>query len=102
MKNHFPERIKKLTPYSGRFEAFKMESPEACTYFATYPAGTSIEPHSHDSENCGVITRGELVLITNGVEQKFGVGEWYHLEPNQVHAARFEVDTDEVEFWFKS
>ena len=68
--------------------------------FASYPAGTQIEPHTHPTENCGVITAGELVLIVDDLESRYGPGDWYHLLPDQLHAARFEVDTSEIEFWF--
>ena len=68
--------------------------------FASYPAGTVIEPHSHETENVGVITSGELVLLTDAGEQRLGPGQWYHLEPNERHWARFEVDTSEIELWF--
>ena len=101
MKSNFPDRIKKLEPFNGRFEAYKFEAKACDTYFASYPAGTVIEPHSHDTENCGIITRGELFLTTDGKEQRFGVGDWYHVGANQIHSARFDQDTEEIEFWFK-
>jgi len=41
-------------------------------------------------------------LLSNGEETRYGPGDWYHLSPNQVHSARFEVDTSEIEFWFKT
>ncbi len=47
-----------------------------------------------------MITRGELIMILHGVENRYGPGDWYPLEPSQEHAARFEVDTAEIEFWF--
>jgi quercetin dioxygenase-like cupin family protein len=92
--------LKQFTRHE-RFDALKFEAEDAEVYVARYPAGTAIEPHHHDSENYGIITRGELVLITNGQESRFGVGQWYHLKPNQIHAARFEQETEEIEFWFK-
>jgi quercetin dioxygenase-like cupin family protein len=98
---HFPSRVRALPPFDGPFEAFRLRAEDCEVLFASYSAGTQIAPHSHDTENCGVITRGELVLITQGSEQRFGPGEWYRLAPGQVHAARFEVDTSEVEFWFR-
>jgi len=70
--------------------------------FASYPAGTQIAEHSHETENCGVITRGELILIVGGAEQRFGPGRWYHLPAGQPHGARFEVESSEVEFWFEA
>ncbi len=101
MQNHFPKKIRELTPFKCRFEAYMMDSPQCETYFASYPAGTVIEAHDHDTENCGVITKGELILLVDGQEQRFKAGDWYHMPAHKKHAARFEVDTAEVEFWFK-
>lgn len=98
---HFPDRIRMLPRYSGRFEAFQLANPDVDVLFASYPAGTTIEPHTHDTENFGVITKGTLILIVDGQEQQFQSGDWYHLPPHTVHAARFEEDTAEIEFWFK-
>lgn len=70
-------------------------------YFASYPAGTRIEPHSHTSENVGVVLRGELILGTAKGERCFGPGDWYHLEPGEEHWARFEAETLEIEVWFE-
>lgn len=101
-KSHFPGRIRGLPPFEGPFDAFRLAAEDCEVLFASYPAGTQISEHSHDTENCGVITRGELFLITQDAEQRIGPGQWYHLEPGQVHAARFEVDTSEIEFWFQT
>lgn len=101
-RNHFPELIRTLPPFSGRFDAFQLRATDCEVLFASYPAGTEIEPHTHATENCGVITAGELILIVNGQESRYGPGDWYHLPPNQVHAARFEADTAEIEFWFQA
>jgi quercetin dioxygenase-like cupin family protein len=100
--DHFPGRIQGLPAFEGPFDAFRLRAEGCDVLFASYPAGTTIAPHSHDTENCGVITRGELVLITNGSEQRLGPGAWYRLAPGQIHAARFEVDTSEIEFWFNA
>ena len=32
---------------------------------------------------------------------RFCVGDWYHVPAGTIHAAEFEQETDEVEFWFK-
>ena len=102
MKNkHFPERITGLPPFSGPFDAYRLNAGVCDVLFASYPAGTEIEPHTHPTENCGVVTEGELVLIVGGQETKYGPGDWYHLAPNEEHAARFAVDTSEIEFWFQ-
>ncbi len=98
----FPERIQALEPFSERFDAFRLRAEGADVLFAVYPAGTTIPPHDHDTENHGVITKGELILIRDGVEERYGPGEWYHLEAGEEHAARFEVETEEIEFWFRT
>jgi quercetin dioxygenase-like cupin family protein len=102
MAGKYPNKIKSLPLHDGRFDAYKLEANESDVLFASYPKGTSIPPHKHDTDNYGVITRGELILIINGEPQRFGVGDWYHVPANVEHAAEFEKETDEIEFWFKN
>lgn len=100
--NHFPMRIRALPTFDGPFDAYKLDSPGCDVLFASYPAGIEIEPHIHDTENVGVITEGELILMVDGEETRYSPGDWYHLQAGQLHAARFEVDTSEIEFWFSA
>ena len=97
---HFPDLIRELPEFSGPFDAFRLGADNCEVLFASYPAGTSIDAHTHPSRNVGVITEGELVLIRGGKEERYGVGDWYQLEPEESHAARFDVPTSEIEFWF--
>ena len=101
MPGKYPERIRSLPLYDGRFDAYKLEAKDSDVLFASYPAGTSIPPHTHDTDNHGVITRGELILKMNGKVSRIGAGQWYHVPANVEHSAEFEVETDEVEFWFR-
>jgi quercetin dioxygenase-like cupin family protein len=97
-----PARIRALPEFEGPFDAFRLTAEGADVLFATYPAGTVIEPHQHDTENVGVIIRGELILSVAGEESRYRPGDWYHLPPGTEHAARFDHDTAEVEFWFSA
>ena len=101
MKNiAFPRKFQQLPSASERFDAFALP-PEGCkVLFAMYPAGTNIEPHTHDTDNYGVITQGRLFLTVDGVEYEYGPGHWYHVKAGQVHSACFYEDTEEIEFWF--
>jgi hypothetical protein len=36
----------------------------------------------------------------NGEIKRVGVGEWYHVPAHIEHSAEFEIETDEIEFWF--
>lgn len=99
-ESYFPNKIRSLPAFSGPFDAYELNADNCKVLFASYPAGTTIEAHTHPSENCGVITRGELILTVDGNESRYGPGDWYHLPPDQLHAARFEVSTSEIEFWF--
>lgn len=101
MSGSYPEKIKQLESYDGRFDAYKLPAEECDVLFASYPAGTEIPPHVHDTDNHGVITKGELLLTMKGETQVIGVGQWYHVPAKVEHAAKFEVETDEIEFWFK-
>jgi len=100
-KYPFPDQIKLFPKFSGPFDAHRLETESVDIYFASYPAGTLIEPHTHETDNFGVITQGELILMKDDTEQRFGVGDWYQIPANVSHAAKFEQDTAEIEFWFK-
>lgn len=100
-QHHFPDKIRSLPPFKGRFDAHKLATENVDIYFASYPKGTKIEPHQHDTDNYGVITQGELILIVEDKEQRYYPGDWYHVSANVIHAAKFEQDTSEIEFWFK-
>ncbi len=97
----YPDKIRALPLYDGQFDAYRLRAEGADVLFASYPAGTSIAPHRHDTDNHGVITRGELILTMNGTVTRYGVGDWYQVPAGVEHAAAFEQDTDEIEFWFR-
>ena len=100
MGGKYPDKIKSLPLFDGRFDAYKLAADNSDVLFASYPAGTSIPTHTHDTDNHGVITRGELILTMNGADLRIGIGQWYHVPAHVKHSARFEVETDEIEFWF--
>ena len=101
-RSQFPDLIQSLPEFDGPFDAFRLAADNCEVLFASYPAGTSIDTHTHPSRNAGVITVGELILTRDGRDERYGIGEWYRLEPNEPHAARFEVATSEIEFWFEA
>ena len=97
---HFPDLIQALSEFEGPFDAFRLPAEGCEVLFASYPAGTRIDVHTHPTRNVGVITEGELILTKSGEQTRYGVGEWYSVEPEEEHAAEFEVATSEIEFWF--
>lgn len=99
-KAHFPDLIRNLPEFTGPFDAYRLQAENCEVLFASYPAGTSIDKHTHPTENVGVITEGELILTVGDEERRYGKGEWYHLDAYEEHAARFEEHTSEIEFWF--
>ncbi|MFT6436713.1 MAG: quercetin dioxygenase-like cupin family protein [Candidatus Azotimanducaceae bacterium] len=102
MAGSYPERIKALPIYDGRFDAHKLTAEGADVLFASYPAGTAIPTHTHDTDNHGMITKGELQLTMDGVTTVIKTGQWYHVPAQTEHAAKFDIETDEIEFWFKT
>jgi quercetin dioxygenase-like cupin family protein len=100
MPGQYPSRFRSLPLYDGRFDAYQLCAEQADVLLASYPAGSHIPAHSHATDNHGVILRGELILTMQGGVQRFGVGDWYHVPAGVEHAASFEQDTDEIEFWF--
>ncbi|NQD96194.1 cupin domain-containing protein, partial [Pseudomonas sp. CrR25] len=76
MAGQYPDRIKSLPLFDGRFDAYKLEAKDSDVLFASYPAGTSIAAHVHDTDNYGVITRGALLLTLHGTTTLYRVGDW--------------------------
>ncbi|WP_439862235.1 cupin domain-containing protein [Pseudomonas sp. MBLB4136] len=101
MAGQYPDKIKTLPLYDGRFDAYKLAAEGSDVLFASYPAGTHIPAHAHDTDNYGVITRGALILTMQGSTTTYGVGDWYHVPAGTEHAAEFAEDTDEIELWFR-
>lgn len=97
---HFPPEIEALMAFDGPFHAFQLPAENCEVLFASYPAGTSIAAHRHDTNNVGVITKGELELTVGGATTTYGVGDWYHVAAEVEHAAEFTMDSAEIEFWF--
>lgn len=102
LATHYPELIRKLPRFRGRFEAYQLDAAGCKVLLASYPAGTVIEPHEHDTDNVGVITTGLLLLTIDGTTQRVGPGEWYHVPAHTQHAAEFPEETAEIEFWFEA
>jgi quercetin dioxygenase-like cupin family protein len=98
----FPDKIKSLQPHKCRFDAFKMDADNCKVFFASYPAGADIEPHQHDTENYGVVTKGEMTLIIEGTAYTYKTGEWYHIPAEAMHSAQCAVPTEQIEFWFET
>ena len=99
---HFPAQLLGLPKFDGPFDAHRLAAEGCEVLFASYPGGTAIAAHVHSTGDVGVITQGELILTIRDAEQRYGVGAWYHVPANTVHAARFELPTSEIEFWFGS
>jgi quercetin dioxygenase-like cupin family protein len=97
---HFPKQFQSLPRFDGPFDAFKLEAKGCDVLFASYPPETVIPPHAHATDNVGVITQGELILIVDGQETRYKAGEWYHVPAQMTHAAQFDEATSEIEFWF--
>ena len=97
-----PPRVRELPDFDGPFDAYRLAADGADVLFATYPAGTTIDPHDHPTDNVGVIIRGGLILTMGGEESRYGPGDWYHVPPGTSHAARFDQDTAEIELWFSA
>jgi quercetin dioxygenase-like cupin family protein len=101
---HFPPEIEALPDFDGPFDAHRLGADGCEVLFATYPAGTTIAPHTHRTDNVGVITKGQLVLTVDGPDgdsvTSYGPGDWYHVPAETEHAARFDTDSAEIEFWF--
>lgn len=99
--DHFPPEIEALPDFEGAFDAYRLAGDGCEVLFATYPAGTAIEPHRHETNNVGVITKGQLSLTIDEQVTTYRTGEWYHVPAGVEHAAAFSADSAEIEFWFQ-
>ena len=97
----FPEWIRALPRFEGPFEAFRLAASGCAVLFGTYSPDLEIAPHDHETDNCGVVLSGEMVLEIEGEERRYGPGDWYVIPAGTRHAARFEVQTSDIEFWFE-
>ena len=77
-----------------------LKADHADIVLATYPSCKTVEPHFHETANCGVITQGEMILTIEGAEQRYGPGQWYFIPAGATHWSRFEQETRSVEFYF--
>jgi mannose-6-phosphate isomerase-like protein (cupin superfamily) len=98
---HFPELLRRLPKFEGSIDATKLSAEDSDVLFASYPGGTRIPPHRHDTENVGVVTQGELLLTVAGEQRSYRPGDWYHIDAQAEHSAIFEQDSSIIEFWFK-
>jgi len=98
----FPGPITQLPPFDGPFDAYRLAGTDCEVLFASYPKGTAIDAHTHDTHNVGVITTGRLRLTVDGRENTYGPGDWYEVAPGTSHSAQFDVATSEIEFWFRN
>lgn len=98
--SNLPKLLLDLPKFAGPFDARKLAADGCDVLFASYPAGTTIAAHTHDTENVGIITKGSLLLTVGGKTARFQVGDWYHVPAQAVHAAQFDEESSEIEFWF--
>lgn len=96
----FPDLIEALPAFEGPFDAYQLDARNCKVLFASYPAGTEIDAHTHSTDNVGVITAGRLYLTMDGTTKEYGPGDWYRVPALARHAARFDEETSEIEFWF--
>ena len=59
--SNFPKLLSNLPKFEGPFDAYKLQTAGCDVLFASYPAGTVISAHKHDTENVGIITKGFLL-----------------------------------------
>lgn len=98
--SHFPAKLLNLPAFDGPFDAHRLKAEGCEVLMASYPAGTELATHTHETNNVGVITQGAMLITVAGEERRYGVGDWYEVTAGTPHSARTEEDTSEIEFWF--
>ncbi len=96
-----PARLRALLPRRGdAVPAYWLRAPGCDVLFVVAPAGSSLAPHVHDTDNATVVVSGETVLTTARGEERYSQGQWYETRANEQHSVRFEVPTLQVELRF--
>lgn len=95
-----PELVRALPRRGDVVPAHCLDTPECKILFATARAGSSLPPHTHETDNATVVVSGETVVTTARGEQRYGPGQWYETRANELHGVRFDVDTVQVELRF--
>lgn len=99
--SQIPERIRSLPRVDGPYDVFKLDRGDWEVRIGSYPGGIEGTSHSHDEETMGCVTKGNLLLTTDGRERRLGPGEWYALPAGKEHRARFEGDLELIEFSYR-
>ena len=97
---HFPPEIEALPAFEGPFDAHRLQAEGCEVLFATYPAGTTIAPHTHRPTTSGWSLRDGSSSRSVRTSLSPRSGDWYHVPADTEHAARFDTDRAEIKFWF--
>lgn len=95
-----PPAIRELPQTGAHLPAHHLAAVGCDVLFVPCPAGSNLPPHSHDTDNLGVIISGEAIVTVDGQTRRYGAGEWYETAAGEDHAVRFDVDTVQIEFRF--
>ena len=60
LAEYFPEQIRELPAYEGKFDAFKLDAESCDVPFGIYPGSTVIKPHSAEGDAVPAEFRGGL------------------------------------------
>ena len=85
LDEYYPQLVQNFPEFDGRFTARKLVAQNCDVLFATYPAGTIIDSHSHATENV----------------ERISAGDRYHVPTCKEHTAKF-LEDKRHEFWFSA
>lgn len=98
----FPPQILALEKINSIYQSRRLTGEGCRMLFSTYARGTAIPEHEHATDNCGVVTSGEMRVKMDGRWRRYGPGDWYIVPKGKRHESRFTKDTCEIGFWFDS
>jgi len=96
---HFPKLLRDLPHLTGLSTRsnWRQRTAMSCLPLTQGHRHPATQPRYRE---CRRHYQGELILILDGRETRYRAGEWYHVRAKATHAARFDVETSEIEFWF--
>lgn len=99
----FPEELKSLSKFWGD-EGAKVTDITGVKaengwqiLFSNYAAGFTLDEHTHESENLGVVLEGELHFTLNGQTKSYGPGEWYRVPKGALHSSTYPLATRSID-----
>lgn len=100
----FPEAIKNSLPrasssVSSDLQGFVLNGEKSQVVFWEVKKGFSVEPHSHDHDEWGIIVSGYCILTVEGETKTYNAGEEFFIPGGKSHYCTMSDNYRSVDFF---